>query len=144
LLRYLRIAVDVLIRRGIAIEVLLIGVVAFTCLSFGGTPRWTWTVLEIGVGLAAILWVARMGLAKKLSYVKTPLNLLLVLLLIYIFLQVVPIPSGILRAFQSNTPRRARRPAAGAFRSAWTGGGPVRHCSLPWPTWGSSWYSSTT
>ena len=127
MLRYLRIAVDVLIRRGIAIEVLLIGVVAFTCLAFGGTPRWTWTVLEIGVGLAAILWVARMGLAKKLSYVKTPLNVLLVLLLIYIFLQVVPIPSGILRAFQPNTPgiRTAGIPHVAAASGEASGGGSI-------------------
>jgi hypothetical protein len=105
LLRHLRIAVDVLIRRGIAIEVLLIGAVGFTCLAFGGTPSWTWTALEIAVAIAVILWVVRMGLAKRLCYVKTPLNLLLVLLVVYIFLQLVPIPSGILRAFQPNTLR---------------------------------------
>jgi hypothetical protein len=98
-------AVDVLLRRGLAIEALLIGIVAFTCLAFGGAPSWTWIVLEIAVALAVILWVVRMALARKLCYVKTPLNLLLILLLIYIFMQVVPMPPRILRAFQPNAVR---------------------------------------
>lgn len=89
----------------VAIEVMLIAIVAFTCLALGGTPAWTWVVLEGMVGLAVILWALRMAVERRLVYVKTPLNLLLILLVLYIFFQLVPMPAGILRSFQPNTLR---------------------------------------
>ncbi|KPL04944.1 MAG: hypothetical protein AMK75_00160 [Planctomycetes bacterium SM23_65] len=89
----------------IAIEFLLLVIVAFTCLALGGAPTWTWLVLEIVVALAVILWAVRMLAERRLSYVKTPLNLLLLLLLAYIFFQLLPLPAGILRISQPGTLR---------------------------------------
>jgi len=89
----------------LAIELLLAGVLVFTVLAIGGCPTWTWVVMECAVALGVILWLLRMLLAGKLTYVKTPLNVLLILLVLYIFFQVVPLPAGVLRGFQSNTLR---------------------------------------
>ena len=89
----------------LGIEVLLGGVLAFTILAIGGCPKWTWVIIECAIALAVIFWLLRMLLAGKLTYVKTPLNLLLILLVAYVFFQLLPMPAGILRAFQSNTLR---------------------------------------
>ena len=89
----------------IAIELLLVGALAWTSLVLGGTPSWTWTVLEIIAAVLVILWLVRMIVQRRLAWVKTPLNILLILLLAYLFFQLVPLPAGILRVFQSNTLR---------------------------------------
>ena len=87
------------------IEVLLIGVVVFMVVALAGCPSWTWTVMECAVALAVVFWVLRMLEEGKITYVKTPLNILLLLLIVVIFFQLVPMPAGLLRHIQSNTLR---------------------------------------
>lgn len=89
----------------ISIEVLLIGILAFTCLALGGTPTWTWLVVEIATATVVILWMLRMIVERRLRYAKTLLNVLLLLLLLLVFLQLVPLPAALVRRFQPGTLR---------------------------------------
>jgi hypothetical protein len=84
-------------------EILLIGIVAFAVLAFGGTKPWTWLVIELGVALALIIWALRQAFEGRISYVKTPLNLLVLLLLALILFQMLPLPTGLIRRVQPNT-----------------------------------------
>lgn len=88
-----------------AIEVVLIVLVAFTCLALGGTPAWTWVITEVLAGVALILWAVRIIIERRIVWVKTPLNLILVLLVLYIFCQLPPVPASLLKVFQPNALR---------------------------------------
>lgn len=79
----------------VALEVLIIVLILFVPLAFAGTQYWAWTVMELGVGVALILWLALVILEKRLSIVKTPLNIIMVGLLLYVFFQLIPLPAGL-------------------------------------------------
>ena len=65
-----------------AIETVLIVMVMFTCLAFGGTTRWSWAVIEGLAALAVMLWALRMILERRIAWAKTPLNVLVLLLVL--------------------------------------------------------------
>jgi hypothetical protein len=86
-----------------ATEVVLLATVAFAGLAFGGAPAWTWIVIEALAAAGLVLWAVRMMAERRLAWVKTPLNLLVLVLLLYVFLQLIPMPAGLLRGLQPNT-----------------------------------------
>lgn len=75
----------------------IIGLLIFAPLAFGSVHVWAYTLVELGVFLLLILWVANRCIFSKsgtLSWVKTPVNLFLILLLFFVGLQLVPLPSA--------------------------------------------------
>ena len=87
----------------VATEIVLLSTVAFLVLAFGGTLSWTWTAFSLLTGAALVLWAVKTIVQGRISWVKTPLNLLLVLLLAYFLFQLLPLPAAVLNVFQSNT-----------------------------------------
>ena len=79
----------------VALEVLIIVLILFVPLAFAGTQYWAWTIMEMGVGAALILWLVLVTLERRLSIVKTPLNIIMVGLLLYVFFQLIPLPAGL-------------------------------------------------
>ncbi len=84
------------------ITVLLI----FAPLAFGSVHVWAYCLVEFGVfSLLALWFVDKLLLAKSdtLEWVKTPVNLVLVLLLALIGMQMVPLPSSWIAFFSPRT-----------------------------------------
>lgn len=84
------------------ITVLLI----FAPLAFGSVHVWAYCLVEFGVfSLLALWFVGKLLLAKSdtLEWVKTPVNLVLVLLLVLIGMQMVPLPSSWIAFFSPRT-----------------------------------------
>ncbi len=87
----------------VALEAVLLGTVGFLVLAFGGTLPWTWTVFNLLTAAALALWGIKVIVQKQVSWAKTPLNVLLLLLVAYFLFQLLPLPSSVLGVFQSNT-----------------------------------------
>ena len=79
----------------VALEVLIILLILFVPLAFGGTQYWAWTVMEAGVAAGLVMWLVISLLNRRLCTVKTPLNIVIAVLLAYVFFQMVPLPAGI-------------------------------------------------
>ncbi len=79
----------------VALEVLIIVLILFVPLAFACTQYWAWTIMEMGVAVALVLWLVLSILERRLSIVKTPLNIIMVVLLLYVFFQLIPLPPAL-------------------------------------------------
>lgn len=79
----------------VALEVLILLLILFVPLAFAGTTYWAWTVMELCVALGLVLWLLQAIVQQRLCIVRTPLNVLAVLLVLFVFLQLVPLPAGL-------------------------------------------------
>lgn len=76
----------------------VLALLVFAPLAFGSVHVWAYTIVELGVFLLLGLWFFdRLVVSRdnQLTWVKTPANLFLVLLLAFIGLQLVPLPSAV-------------------------------------------------
>jgi len=79
----------------------IIGLLIFAPLAFGSVHVWAYTLVELGVFLLLLLWVldrALFSAKEKIAWVKTPLNLIVILFFILVALQLLPLPSFMLAA----------------------------------------------
>ncbi|MEN8247001.1 MAG: O-antigen ligase family protein, partial [Thermodesulfobacteriota bacterium] len=82
-------------------KVIFVGILVllvFAPLAFGAVHVWAYSLVEFGVFLLLALWfVDRLVVsrAENISWVKSPVNLLLMLLLVFIGLQLLPLPSPV-------------------------------------------------
>ena len=70
----------------------------FAPLAFGSVHVWAYSMVEFGVFLLLVLWFADQLIfskSKTLAWVKTPVNLILLILLMLIGLQLIPLPSSV-------------------------------------------------
>ncbi len=80
-------------------RIIFIGIIAlliFAPLAFGSVHVWAYTIMELSVFFLLLLWfIDRLLLSsnKTLEWVKTPANPLLLIILVFIGLQIVPLPS---------------------------------------------------
>lgn len=77
----------------------IIALLVFAPLAFGSVHVWAYSIIEFGVFLLLALWfVDRLIVSRSenLTWVKTPVNLMLVLLLALIGLQLLPLPSSVM------------------------------------------------
>jgi len=74
----------------------IIALLIFAPLAFGSVHVWAYTIMELAVFFLLLLWfIDRLLLSsnKTLEWVKTPVNLLLVIFLVFIGMQIAPLPS---------------------------------------------------
>ena len=84
----------------------IIVLLVFAPLAFGSVHVWAYSFLELGVFLLLALWfVDRLIVSRveKISWVKSPVNLLLLLLLVFIGLQLLPLPSSVVALISPRT-----------------------------------------
>jgi O-antigen ligase len=84
----------------------IIFLLIFAPLAFGSVHVWAYSVIEVGVFLLMGLWfVDRLifSKSKSLSWVKTPVNLILILLLVLIGLQLIPLPAFVTKLISPQT-----------------------------------------
>jgi len=76
----------------------IIFLLIFAPLAFGSVHVWAYSMIEVGVFLLLILWFADQLIfsgSKTLAWVKTPVNLILMMFLLLIGLQLIPLPSSV-------------------------------------------------
>ena len=76
----------------------IIFLLIFAPLAFGSVHVWAYSMVEFGVFLLLVLWFADQLIfskSKTLAWVKTPVNLILLILLMLIGLQLIPLPSSV-------------------------------------------------
>ena len=84
----------------------IIVLLVFAPLAFGSVHVWAYSIVELGVFLLLVLWfVDRLMVSRpeNLSWVRTPVNLMLVLMLVFIGLQLAPLPSSVLTLLSPRT-----------------------------------------
>ena len=79
----------------IALEVLIILTILAVPLAFAGTQYWAWTLMELAVACGVALWLLLAVVNRRLSFVKTPLNIVIAVVLAYVFFQLVPLPASV-------------------------------------------------
>ncbi|MFC1488277.1 O-antigen ligase family protein [Thermodesulfobacteriota bacterium] len=90
-------------------RVIFIGIIAlliFAPLAFGSVHVWAYSIMEIGVFSLLALWFADRFIFSKsdaVEWVKTPMNLALLLLILLIGLQMVPLPSSLVSIISPRT-----------------------------------------
>jgi len=73
----------------------IIGLLIFAPLAFGAVHVWAYTMVELGVFFLLLLWfLDRLFFSggESLTWVRTPLNIFMVLLVVFIALQLMPLP----------------------------------------------------
>ena len=78
----------------------------FAPLAFGSVHVWAYSVIQFGVLLLLSLWfVDRLIFSKAgtLIWVKTPINLLMIILIGFIFFQTIPLPASLLALLSPKT-----------------------------------------
>ncbi len=78
----------------------------FAPMAFGSVHVWAYSVIEIGVFLLMGLWFFdRMifSKSKTLAWVKTPVNLILMMLLVLIGFQLIPLPASVTELISPHT-----------------------------------------
>jgi len=84
----------------------IIALLVFAPLAFGSVHVWAYSILEIGVFLLLALWFVDhliVSGSEKLAWVKTPVNLLLVMLFVLIGLQLLPLPTSVVALISPHT-----------------------------------------
>ena len=85
------------------IEFLLISLIVFTPLAFGSVQLWSWTIIELAAIFLIFIWMLKMLKQGALTFVKTPLNLLIVIFLALVLIQLLPVPSSFLKSISPGT-----------------------------------------
>ena len=84
----------------------IIALLVFAPLAFGSVHVWAYSVIEIGVFLLLALWfVDRLIVSRSenIAWVKTPVNLMLVMLFVLIGLQLLPLPASVVALMSPHT-----------------------------------------
>ena len=84
----------------------IIVLLVFAPLAFGSVHVWAYSIIEVGVFLLLALWfVDRLILfgSENLAWVKTPVNLLLVMLFVLIGVQLLPLPASVVALISPQT-----------------------------------------
>ena len=84
----------------------IIILLVFAPLAFGSVHVWAYSIIEVGVFLLLALWfVDRLIVAgsENLTWVKTPVNLMLVMLFVLIGLQLLPLPASVVALISPHT-----------------------------------------
>ena len=90
-------------------RIIFVGVIfllIFAPLVFGSVHVWAYSLIEFGVFFLLALWcVERLLFSKRdvIEWVKTPVNLFMVLLLLLIGLQMIPLPSSLISFLSPQT-----------------------------------------
>ncbi|MFC1812260.1 O-antigen ligase family protein [Thermodesulfobacteriota bacterium] len=90
-------------------RIIFIGIIAlliFAPLAFGSVHVWAYTIIEIGVFFLLALWVVdRLFFSKSdaIEWVRTSVNLVLILLIALIGIQMVPLPSSMIALLSPRT-----------------------------------------
>jgi len=118
-------------------KIIYVGIIIlliFAPLAFGSVHVWAYSVIQFGVLVLILLWfVDRLLVSRSgtLSWVKTPVNLLMILLIGFIVLQTIPLPSSFVGAVSPKT--LADKTAAVTIpASATTGNVGESSASLSW------------
>jgi O-antigen ligase len=84
----------------------IIALLMFAPLAFGAVHVWAYSLVEVGVFLLLLLWLVDRLIVSNtgsLSWVKIPMNLMLMLLLVFIGLQLLPLPSSVVAWLSPHT-----------------------------------------
>ncbi len=76
----------------------IIFLLIFAPLAFGSVHVWAYSIVEIGVYLLLILWFVdqlMVSRSNSVAWVKTPVNLILVIFLVLVGLQLIPLPASV-------------------------------------------------
>ena len=97
------------------IECGIIFLIIFSPLAFGSVEPWAYSIIEITIIFLTMIWLIKIWMknsVKKietnpstfsLGYIKTPLNLPILIFIGFILLQLIPLPEPVLKAFSPNT-----------------------------------------
>ena len=93
----------------------IIFLILFSPLAFGSVEPWAYSIIEISVIFLVLIWLIKIWMkssVKKrdanpstfsLDYLKTPLNLPILIFIGFILLQLIPLPAPVLKAVSPNT-----------------------------------------
>lgn len=109
-------------------EVLLVGTVALAPLGLGGDRVWSWTVLQMLVAVAVLVWLARMAVRGEFAWVRLGgVGVVGLALVGRVLLQMAPLPREVVSAV---SPRAAASPRVAALHDA-----AHEVLGLPAPAW---------
>ena len=84
----------------------IIALLIFAPLAFGAVHVWAYSVIQLGVLLLLALWfVDRLIVSNTstLTWVKTPVNLMMIILVGFILFQIIPLPPFLLALLSPKT-----------------------------------------
>jgi len=84
----------------------ILTLLVFAPLAFGSVHVWAYSLIQFGVFVLLGLWaVDRLLLAKapSVGWVQTPINLLMILLILWIVVQTIPLPSALISVLSPRT-----------------------------------------
>ena len=90
-------------------RVIFIGIIfllIFAPLAFGSVHVWAYSIIEVGVFVLVVLWFADrliFSRAETLVWVKTPVNLILIMFLVLIGVQLIPFPDSMVELISPHT-----------------------------------------
>lgn len=85
------------------VEVGLYALIVLTPLAFGTVEPWSIAIAEVGIYVIALVWGLAMVSAGEIRIERTALNLCWLLVLSFGLLQVIPLPSQVIRMISPNT-----------------------------------------
>ena len=97
------------------IEAGIIFLILFSPLAFGSVEPWAYSIIEITVIFLTLIWLIKIWMKSSvknrdtnpstfsLDYLKTPLNLPMLILVGFILFQLIPLPEPVLKAVSPNT-----------------------------------------
>ncbi len=85
------------------IETGLLVIVIFTPLAFGTVHVWAYTLFELVVLILISIWIIKMIYNEEIEILKNPLNYSILAFVCLIFLQLMPMPEGIIKLISPNT-----------------------------------------
>jgi len=93
----------------------IISLILFSPLAFGSVEPWAYSIIEITVIFLSLIWLIKIWMKSSvknrhanpstfgLDYLKTPLNLPILIFIGFILLQLIPLPEPILKAVSPHT-----------------------------------------
>ncbi|TKJ34753.1 hypothetical protein CEE39_02195 [bacterium (candidate division B38) B3_B38] len=93
----------------------IIFLILFSPLAFGSVEPWAYSIIEISVIFLTLIWLIKIWMkssvkkrdanpsTRSLDYLKTPLNLPILIFIGFILLQLIPLPEPVLKAVSPNT-----------------------------------------
>jgi len=86
----------------------LIFLIIFTPLAFGTVHTWSYTLMELTVILLLLIWLLKLIVTSKnpkgtSHFVRTPLNLPILLFVLLVLLQLLPLPPKAIKHLSPNT-----------------------------------------
>ena len=97
------------------IEIGIIFLIIFSPLAFGSVEPWAYSIIEITIIFLTLIWLVKSWMENfvrerkanqatfSLNYLKTPINLPILIFIGFILLQLVPLPESVLKAVSPNT-----------------------------------------